>query len=81
MTGLVAAHHRLAAAALGPFIALGSHLLEFLIDFGAWSFITLCLPEVIKRVLSAPGLSVGKVALVEQSRPELVWTVDIVLVF
>jgi hypothetical protein len=30
-------------------------------------------------VLSAPGLSVGEVVLVEQSRPELIWPVDVIL--
>jgi hypothetical protein len=30
-------------------------------------------------VISAPGLSVGEVVLVEQSRPELIWPVDIIL--
>jgi hypothetical protein len=33
----------------------------------------------IRRVLSAPGLSVGEVTLVEQSRPELIWHVDVIL--
>jgi hypothetical protein len=33
----------------------------------------------IRRVLSAPGLSIGEVTLVEQSRPELIWHVDIIL--
>jgi hypothetical protein len=30
-------------------------------------------------VLSAPGLSVGEVVLVEQSRPELIWHVDVIV--
>jgi hypothetical protein len=37
------------------------------------------LPEAIRRVLSAPGLSVGEVMLVEQSRPELIWPMDVIL--
>jgi hypothetical protein len=69
----------LATTAPGALVALGSHFLEFLIDIGAWSFNTLRLPKAIWRVLSTPGLTVGKVALVEQSRPALVWPVDVVL--
>jgi hypothetical protein len=34
---------------------------------------------MIQRVLSAPGLSTGEVVLVEQSRLELIWHVDIIL--
>jgi hypothetical protein len=30
------------------------------------------MPDAIRRVLSAPGFSVGEVVLVEQSRPELI---------
>jgi hypothetical protein len=30
-------------------------------------------------VLSAPGLYVGEVTLVEQSRPKLIWPVDVIL--
>jgi hypothetical protein len=30
-------------------------------------------------VLSAPGFGVGEVVLVEQSRPKLIWPVDIIL--
>jgi hypothetical protein len=58
---------------------LGSHFLELLVVFQDWSFTTLRLPEAIRRVLSAPGLSVGEVVLVEQSRPELIWLVDVIL--
>jgi hypothetical protein len=53
--------------------------LELLIDVQAWSFTTLRLPKAIRRVLSARGLAVGEVVLVEQSRPELVWPVDVIL--
>jgi hypothetical protein len=53
--------------------------LEFLIDVSAWSFITLRLPEAIWRVLSTTGLAVGELVLVEQSRPCLVWLVDVIL--
>jgi hypothetical protein len=78
MTGLVVTPRRLAAAVLGPLVAPGSHFLELLVDIHAWIFTILCLPEAIRRVLSALGLAVGKVELVEQSRPELVWPVDII---
>jgi hypothetical protein len=79
MTGLVATPRRLAAVALGPLIVPGSHFLELLVDVQEQSFTTLQLFEVIRRVLSAPGLSVGEVVLVEQSRPELIWPMDVIL--
>jgi hypothetical protein len=34
---------------------------------------------VVRRAISAPGLSIGEVVLVEQSRPELIWPIDIIL--
>jgi uncharacterized membrane protein YedE/YeeE len=37
------------------------------------------LPDAIQRAIYAPGLSVGEVVLVEQSRLELTWPVDIIL--
>jgi hypothetical protein len=46
--------------------------LELLIIVQDWSFTTLRLPEAIRRVISAPRLSVGEVVLVEQSRLELI---------
>jgi hypothetical protein len=64
---------------LWPLIASGSHFLELLVVVQDWSFTTLRLPEAIRRVLSTPGLSVGEVTLVEQSRPELIWPVDVIL--
>jgi hypothetical protein len=67
------------AVALGPLIAPGSHFLELLVDFEYWRFTTLRLPDVVQRAISAPGLSVGEVVLVEQSRPELIWPIDIIL--
>jgi hypothetical protein len=79
VTGVVATPRRLAAAALGPLIAPGSQFLELLIVIEYWSFTTLRLPDVVRRAISAPGLSVGEVGLVEQSRPELIWPVDIIL--
>jgi hypothetical protein len=66
-------------AAQGPFIVPGSQFLELLVIVEAWSFTTLRLPDVVRRAISAPGLSVGEVVLVEQSRPELIWPVDIIL--
>jgi hypothetical protein len=79
MTNMVANSRRLAAAALGPLIASGSHFLELLIVVQDGSFITLRLPDAIRRVLSAPDVGVGEVVLVEQSRPKLIWHVDVIL--
>jgi hypothetical protein len=56
---------------LGPLIASGSHFLELLVNVDAWSFISLWLPDAVRRVIYAPGASSGEVVLVEQSRPEL----------
>jgi hypothetical protein len=64
---------------LGPLVALGSCFLELLVVFDAWSFISLRLPDTVRRVIYAPGASSGEVVLVEQSRPELLWPVDIIL--
>jgi hypothetical protein len=64
---------------LGPLIAPGSRFLEPLIVVDAWSFNSLRLPDAVRRVIYAPGASSGEVALVEQSRPELLWPVDIIL--
>jgi hypothetical protein len=64
---------------LGPLIAPGSHFLEFLVAFDAWSFTSLRLPDAVQRVTYAPGASSGEVALVEQGRPELLWPMDIIL--
>jgi hypothetical protein len=57
----------------------GSHFLELLVIVKYWSITTLWLPDVVRRAISAPGLSIGEVVLVEQSRPELIWPVDIIL--
>jgi hypothetical protein len=57
---------------LGPLIAPGSRFLELLIVVEAWSFITLWLPDAVRRAIYAPGFYVGGVVLVEQSRPELI---------
>jgi hypothetical protein len=79
MTSMVATPRRLEVVALGPLIAPGSHFSELLIVIQDGSFITLRLPDVIRSVLSAPGFGVGEVLLVEQSRPELIWPVDVIL--
>jgi hypothetical protein len=78
-TGVVATPRRLAAEMLGPLIAQGSQFLELLIVVEAGSFITLRLPDVVRRVIYAPGFSIGEVVLVQQSRPEILWPVDIIL--
>jgi hypothetical protein len=64
---------------LGLLIAPGSRFLELLIVVEAWSFISLLLPDAVRRVIYAPSFSTGEVVLVEQSRPELLWPVDIIL--
>jgi hypothetical protein len=64
---------------LGPLVAPGSHFLELLVVIDAWSFVSLRMPDAVRRVIYAPGASSGEVALVEQSRPELLWPVDIIL--
>jgi hypothetical protein len=69
----------MAARMLGPLIVPGSRFLELLVVIEAWSFISLRLPDAVWRVIYAPGFSTGEVMLVEQSRPELLWPVDIIL--
>jgi hypothetical protein len=64
---------------LGPLVAPGSHFLELLVAVDAWSFVSLRLPDAVRRVIYSPGASFGEVTLVEQSRPELLWPVDIIL--
>jgi hypothetical protein len=64
---------------LGPLVAPGSHFLALLVVVDAWSLNSLRLPDAVRRVIYAPGASSGEVALVEQSRPELLWPVDIIL--
>jgi hypothetical protein len=77
--GVVATPRRRAAELLGPLIAPGSHFLELLIIFDILSFDSLWLPNAVRRVIYAPGASFGEVALVEQSRLDLLWPVDILL--
>jgi hypothetical protein len=64
---------------LGPLIAPGSRFLEFLVVIDLWSFDSLRLPNVVWRVIYAPSASSGEVSLSEQSRPDLLWPVDIIL--
>jgi hypothetical protein len=64
---------------LGPLIAPGSRFLELLLVVEASSFISRWLLYAVWRVIYAPGFSTGEVVLVEQSRPELLWPIDIIL--
>jgi hypothetical protein len=64
---------------LGPLIAPGSRFLELLVVIDVWSFDSLRLSDVVQRVIYAPSASSGEVALAEQSRPDLLWPVDIIL--
>jgi hypothetical protein len=64
---------------LGPLVALGSRFLELLVIIDAWNFDSLRLPDAVWRVIYTPGASSGEVTLVEQSRPELLWPVDMIL--
>jgi hypothetical protein len=64
---------------LGPLIAPGSRFLELLVVVDAWSFNSLQLPDVARRVVYAPGAASGEIALGQQSRPDLFWPVDILL--
>jgi hypothetical protein len=69
----------LAAALLGPLIALGSRFLELLIVIDAPGFNSLRLPDAVWRVVYAPVMATREIALGEQSRPDLFWPVDILL--
>jgi hypothetical protein len=64
---------------LGPLVAPGSQFLELLIAFDVLSFDSLRLPNAVRRVIYAPGASSGEVMLGEQSRPDLLWPMDILL--
>jgi hypothetical protein len=64
---------------LGPLIAPASRFLELLVVVDPQSFNTLRLPDAVRRVVYAPGTAAGEIALGEQSRPDLVWPVDILL--
>jgi hypothetical protein len=63
--GVVATPRCLAAEMLGPLIALGSHFLELLVAVDAMSFVSLRLPDAVRRVIYAPDASSGEVMLVE----------------
>jgi hypothetical protein len=56
---------------LGPLIAPGSRFLELLVVIDVWSFNSLRLPDVVRRVVYAPGAASGEIALGEQSMPDL----------
>jgi hypothetical protein len=64
---------------LGPLISPGSCFLEVLVVIDAPGFSSLRLPDAVRRVIYAPGAAAGEIALGEQSRPELLWPVDILL--
>jgi hypothetical protein len=79
VNGVVATPGHRAAELLGPLVAPGSHFLELLVIFDVLSFDSLRLPNAVRRVIYAPGASSGEVVLVEQSRPDLLWPMDILL--
>jgi hypothetical protein len=64
---------------LGPLIGPGSRFLELLVVIDAPSFSSLRLPDVVRRVVYAPGAAAREIALGEQSRPDLLWPMDILL--
>jgi hypothetical protein len=53
--------------------------LDLLVVFDILSFDSLWLPNTVQRVIYTLGASSGEVSLVEQSRPDLLWPVDILL--
>jgi hypothetical protein len=63
----------------GPLIAPASRFLELLIIVDPQSFNALWLSDAVRRVVYAPGAATGEIALGEQSRPDLVWPLDILL--
>jgi hypothetical protein len=64
---------------LGPLIAPASRFLELLVVIDPLSFNALRLPDAVRRVVYAPGAAAGEIALGEQSRPDLVCPMDILL--
>jgi hypothetical protein len=64
---------------LGPLTGPGSRFLELLVVIDALGFNSLRLPDAVRRVVYAPGAAAGEIALGEQSRPDLLWPVDILL--
>jgi hypothetical protein len=64
---------------LGPLIGPGSRFLDLLVVVDAPGFNSLRLPDAVRRVIYAPDTAAGEIALGEQSRPDLLWPVDILL--
>jgi hypothetical protein len=64
---------------LAPLIGAGSRFLELLVVVDTPGFSSLRLPDAVRRVVYAPGVAAGEIALGEQSRPDLFWPVDILL--
>jgi hypothetical protein len=64
---------------LGLLTGPGSRFLELLVVVDAPGFNSLRLPDAVRRVVYAPGAAAGEIALGEQSRPYLLWPVDILL--
>jgi hypothetical protein len=64
---------------LGPLIGLGSRFLELLVIIDALSFNSLWLPNAVRRMVYAPSVASGEIVLGKQSRPDLLWPVDILL--
>jgi hypothetical protein len=64
---------------LGPLIGPGSRFLELLIVIDALGFSSLRLPDAVRRVVYTPGVAAGVIALGEQSMPDLLWPVGILL--
>jgi hypothetical protein len=64
---------------LGPLTGPGSRFLELLVVVDAPGFSSLQLPDIVRRVIYAPSAAAGEIALGEQSRPDLLCPVDILL--
>jgi hypothetical protein len=64
---------------LGPLIAPVSRFLELLVVVDPQSFNALRLPDAVWRVVYIPSVAAEEIALGQQSRPDLVWPVDILL--
>jgi hypothetical protein len=64
---------------LGPLTGLGSRFLELLVVIDAPGFNSLRLPDAMRRVIYALGVATGEIALGEQSRPDFLWPMDILL--
>jgi hypothetical protein len=64
---------------LGALTGPGSRFLELLVVVDTPGFNSLRLPDAVRRVIYAPGAAAGEIAQGEQSRPDLLWPVDILL--